>query len=180
MLLTKWVCAHWNVTMHTTSSWVVTWFIGSNALWASSELMFLVVVSRVLGQEPFTSDFLQFPHLFWTWSMTTMDLRGHRPWDAQLQGHPFLILTGWFARILKSMEIGCSFCMCSHNVSSLMQRTSNTFYFFCIWDSYLAPKLEDRGLYMVLVCACTCAPVCSWTCEQKVHGCHQILRGSLI
>lgn len=74
---------------------------------------------------------LQFPHLFWTWSTTTMALQGDRLWDAQLKGHLFLILSGWFARILRSMETKCFFFICGQNFSFLTQRAANACYFFC-------------------------------------------------
>ena len=165
MLLAKCVCATWSVTMHRTSSRAVTWFVCSNALGASSELMFLVVVSRVLGWEPFNFDFLQSPRQFWIWSMTTTDLRGHRPWDAQLQGRRFLILSGWFARILRSMEIRCSFCICGQNVSSLMQRPWNAFYSFCVWD-LIWPLNYEIGFFTWSMCVQVhvCVHMCMCTC----------------
>ena len=82
---------------------------------------------------------LQFRHPFWTWSTTTMALMGARQWDAQLKEPLFLILSGWFAKILRSMEITHSFSICGQNVSSSGQRTSSAFYFFrwpfflCLW-----------------------------------------------
>lgn len=141
VLLTTWVCANWSVITHTTSSRVVSWFVDSSAhekvlssYSIGSFQKFWVRNHSIL----ISFHRLQFPHLFWTWSMTTMAPRGDRPWDALLQGHLFLKLSGWFARILRSMETRWSLFICGLNVSFLMRRTSSAFYFFCIWDSYLA------------------------------------------
>lgn len=159
MLLTKWVCPDWSVIiMHKIA---FSPFLGGYLLcrfkchvdkfWTCVSGEFWDTGHPVLISFPF----LQFPRLFWTWSTTTMAPPGDRPWDAQQKGHLFPISSGWFARILRSMETRCFFSMCGQNVSSLIGRTSNAFSFscwsfscffffvvvivvFCICDSYLA------------------------------------------
>lgn len=139
MLLPKWICPSWSVNCARDS--VAAWFVGLNVTRTSSELLeFHFVIPRSSGTRTnsilISFHLLQFRHPFWTWSTTTMALMGARQWDAQLKEPLFLILSGWFARILRSMEITPSLSICGQNVSSLGQRTSSAFYFFC-WPLFL-------------------------------------------
>lgn len=102
-----------------------------------------------------------------------MVLPGDRPWDAQLKGHLFLILSGWFARISRSMDTRCSYSFVVRMYSPLMQRTSNAFYFFC-WPFFVFVILTQPKPHKLLgfwtwtsvsVCVHICmhALVCLWT-----------------
>lgn len=185
MLLTKWVCPNWSVIMRPThfsclsGGYLICGFeCYVRQFWAHIPLCSSWKGGDTDHSIPTSFHLLQFPHLFWTWSTTTMALPGVRLWDAQLKGPLFLTLSGWFARILRSMETRCSFFICGQNVSSLTQSTSNAFCFFywpffvfviLIWPK--SHKLQDRVPNMDLVCVRVCARarvlVCTWILVRR-------------